>query len=238
MRLNWNVIKFGVIAVLIAVLFSFSGRRNDARNLTELDVRFVDETPPFITLSTVNKLLIQNEDSVTSIGKDKVVLNEMERRLLENPMVRDAQVFVTVEGKLGARIEQRDPIARIAGSPHYYLDDEGKKMPLSEVHTARVPLVTGTSKTQFAELTPLLLRIRNDDFMRQMVVGLHRRADGEVELRLRKHDLKVLFGTPETIDLKFQNFKAFYQKTKEDNTLEGYTRVNLKFGNQVVATKK
>lgn len=238
MKVNWNVIKFGIIAVLIGFLFGFSKQRNDGRNLTELDVRFLDEAPPFITLGTVNKLLIQNEDSITSIGKDKVVLNEMERRLLENPMVRDAQVFVTVEGKLGARIKQRNPIARVAGSPHYYLDDEGKKMPLSQVHAARVPLITGTSKNQFTELTPLLLEISKDEFMKKLIVGLHRKANGEVELRLRKHDCKVLFGKPKAIDRKFQNFKAFYQKTKQDNTLKGYALVNLKFGNQVVATKK
>jgi len=238
MRVNWNIIKFVIFIGVMAFLFGFGTQRNAQRNLTDLDIQFVDETPPFITVNTVNKLLIQNKDSVTSIGKDKVVLNEMEHRLLSNPMVRDAQVFVTVEGKLGVRIAQRNPIARVAGSPHYYLDEEGQKMPLSTVHTARVPLVTGTSRTQFSELTPLLLKIREDVLMNKLVIGLHKRADGDVELRLRTYDFKVLFGSTDAIEKKFQNFKAFYQKTKQDNTLEGYSEVNLKFGNQVVATKK
>lgn len=227
-----------ILLVGIGFLLSFSKQRNDQRKLTEIDVQFVDENSPFITLNTVNKLLIQNVENVTSIGKETLVLNEMEYRLLENPMVRHAQVFVTVDGRLGAKIEQRIPIARIAASPHYYLDDEGKKMPLSGVYTARVPLITGTSKTNFSELTPLLLKINDDSFMNKMIIGLHLRANGEIELKMRTHTFKVLFGKPKDIEKKFQNFKAFYKNTTEDNTLTGYRLVNLKFGNQVVATKK
>ena len=153
-------------------------------------------------------------------------------------MVRNAEVFVTVEGELGARIEQRKPIARIAGTPHYYLDEDGLKMPLSSVYAARVPLITGTSKTGFTELTPLLKKIKDDAFMNQSVVGLHVEANGDIALRLRKHDFKVLFGKPKHIDKKIQNFKAFYQQTKRDELLRQYRLVNLQFGNQVVATKK
>ncbi|MEM7187233.1 MAG: hypothetical protein AAF466_11295, partial [Bacteroidota bacterium] len=186
----------------------------------------------------VNKLLIQNNDSVTSISKETLVLNEMESRLLRHPMVRDAQVFVTVDGTLGARIEQRNPLARVAGSPDYYVDEDGKKMPLSTVYAARVPLITGSSDNNFTELTPLLIKLRDDDYMSRSVVGIHRNRDGTVEMRIRKQDFKVFFGTLEDMDMKFQNYKAFCKKARIDGKLASYKRVNLQFGNQVVATKK
>lgn len=238
MKINWSAIKLIVLLVLAGVLFSFTQQRNDARKLKGMTVEFTDENSPFITLEAVNKLLIQNIDSVTSIPKEKVVLKEMESRLLENAMVRDAQVFVTVDGKLGAKIEQRNPIMRVAGSPNYYVDEDGKKMPLSKVFTARVPLVTGTSKTNFAELAPIVLRIREDNFMNRSVVGIHKNVDGSIVLKLRKQAFKVRFGKLNDIDRKFTNFKAFYQKAKNDKILADYTLVNLEFGNQVVATKK
>jgi cell division protein FtsQ len=162
----------------------------------------------------------------------------MEQRLQENPMVRDAQVYVSVDGTLGAKIEQRKPIGRVSASPDYYLDADGKKMPLSDVYSARVPLITGISKNNFAEVTQLLLKINDDEFMRRSVVGLNRKTNGEIELELRKANFKVLFGKPENIEKKFQNFKAFYKKTKQDSTLYGYNMVNLKFESQVIATKK
>ena len=201
-------------------------------------MHFVDETRPFITLETVDKLLIQSEAKLTDIGKEALDLKEMEQRLRENPMIRDAQVYLTIDGVLGAKIIQRNPIGRVAASPDYYLDDEGKVMPLSSVYSARVPIITGSSETNFTETAFLLHSIDQDEFMKNMVVGLVRKQNGEIELELRKIDLKIVFGQPVDIEKKFQNFKAFYKKTKQDSTLAVYERVNLKFGNQVIATKR
>lgn len=238
MKANWGVIKLLLIVVVAGLLYSFSLERNKSRTLSGIAIEFVDENSPFITLKTVNKLLIQNVDSVTSIPKETLVLKEMESRLLENPMVRDAEVFVTVDGKLGAKIEQKNPIARVAASGNYYLDEDGNKMPLSMVYSARVPLLTGTSETDFVELTPLLLKIRQDEFMNQSVVGIHRFRNGSLELSMRTMDFKVKFGTLADIEKKFQNFKSFYQKARKDKMLKEYSSVNLQFGNQVVAIKK
>ncbi|RDK84213.1 cell division protein FtsQ/DivIB [Marinirhabdus gelatinilytica] len=231
------VIKFVLLTALVVFLFSFTQKRNANRNLKRINVEFLDENDPFITLATVNKLLVQNNDSVTGIPKETLVLKEMESRLLGNDMIRDAQVYVTVDGVLGAKIEQRNPIGRIAASPNYYLDEDGKKMPLSSVYAARVPLITGRSTTNFSEVTPLLIRIGEDDFMKQSVVGIHVSEKDKVTLKLRKYSFDVIFGNVENMDLKFQNFKAFYKKAKEDNRLQGYKTIDLRFGKQVVATK-
>lgn len=237
MKWNWNLIRLLVVLVLVGFLMGFSIERNHKRTLTDVEILFTDDNSPFITLNTVNKLLIQNNDTITSIPKETLVLKEMESRLLQNPMVRDAQVFVTIDGKLGARIEQRNPMARVAGSASYYIDSDGEKMPLSEVYSARVPLVTGYSDTNFTELTPLLLEIDADPFMKQLVTGLVRQKNGEVLLLLRELDFDVQFGKPTDIAKKFQNFKAFFQKLNKDNMLTEYRLIDLRFGNQVVATK-
>jgi len=238
MKGKFEFFKLLIVLVMAGLLYGFSSQRNEDRKLTGVQVEFTDENSPFITVSTVNKLLIQNSETLTSITKETLVLKEMETRLLQNPMVRDAQVFVTVDGTLGAKIKQRNPIARVAGSPNYYLDEDGKTMPLSSVYSARVPLITGSSKNNFIELTMLLLKLREDEFMNQSVVGLHKYGDGTIELRMRKQDFMVFFGKVKDIDKKIQNYKAFYQKAKRDKTLTGYEMVNLQFGNQVVATKK
>ena len=238
MKINWGIIKFLVITSFVVFLFGFSEQRNESRKLTKIELDFKEESRFFITPDSVNKLLILNRDTLTSIGKETLVLKKMEQRLQENPMVRDAQVYVSVDGTLGAKIEQRKPIGRVSASPDYYLDADGKMMPLSVVYSARVPLITGISKNNFTEVTQLLLKINDDEFMKQSVVGLNRKMNGEIELELRKTNFKVLFGKPENIEKKFQNFKAFYKKTKQDSTLYGYNMVNLKFESQVIATKK
>ncbi len=238
MKINWGLIKFIVLVGLVVFLYSFTNKRNIARKLTKIEIEFVDENDPFITLTTVNKLLIQNYDSVTSVLKERLVLKEAENRLLENDMIRDAQVFMTVDGVLGAKIEQRNPVGRIAAANDFYIDADSKKMPLSKVYSARVPLVTGNTVTDFTVLTPLLLKIREDNFLNQTIVGLHISEKGFVTMKVRKHDFLIRFGTLTNEDKKFQNFKAFYQQALKNGMLKEYKNVDLQFGSQVVATKK
>tara|TARA_B100000809_G_C15136292_1_gene530761 strand:+ start:1356 stop:2087 length:732 start_codon:yes stop_codon:yes gene_type:complete len=238
MKINWGILKFLVITSLIVFMFGFSKQRNEVRKITKIDIEFKDENRLFITENTVNKLLIQNKDSVTTIGKETLDLNKMEKRLLENPMIKNADVYVTVDGVLGAKVLQRNPIARIEGNPSFYLDEDGKNMPLSTIHSARVPIITGISVNQYAEVTELVKKITNDEFMKEYVVGLDVTTEGDVFLRIRKNHFKVLFGKSIDIENKFQKFKAFYKLTKKDSLLDNYSLINLKFKDQVVATKR
>ncbi|MDG2052369.1 MAG: hypothetical protein P8J69_01140 [Flavobacteriaceae bacterium] len=109
MKINWGIIKFLVIMSLIVFMFGFSKQRNEVRKITKIDIEFKDEKRLFITENTVNKLLIQNKDSVTSIGKETLDLNKMEKRLSENPMIKNADIYVTVNGVLGVKVIQEDP---------------------------------------------------------------------------------------------------------------------------------
>ena len=238
MKINWGVIKFILILGLVVFVFSFSNQRNNARNISEMTIEFEDEDRLFISQKTVNKLLIQNFETVASIPKEALVLKEVEERLLKNQMIHSAEVYITVDGILGAKIKQRTPIARVVDTQDYYLDTEGEKMPLSSVYTARVPIVTGAVMEHAKPLTDLLFQINQDQMFKSSVVGLDVLEDGTLKMRIRKQDFIVLFGTTDNAALKFQNYKAFYQKIKQDSMLANYKTVDLRFGNQVVATKK
>lgn len=238
MKINWNYIKIIFIAALTVFVLAFSSKRNNTKNLTGKELIFLDDAPQIITLEAVNKLLIQNDSSVTSMPKETLVLDEMESFLTKNPMIANAEVFVTVDGILKAKIKQRRPIARVVASTHFYLDEEGKHMPLSEIYAVKVPLVTGNATENFQELKEILLKIENDPFMHQQIVGIHIESKNNFFLHVREHDFKIDFGQAKNITRKFQNFKAFYQKTVKDSTITGYNLVNLKLDSQVVATKK
>jgi len=55
----------------------------------------------------VNKLLIQNYGSLTNVPKEKLDLNTIEKVIEANKMVKSAEVFLTVNGKLATKIVQR-----------------------------------------------------------------------------------------------------------------------------------
>ncbi len=88
-------------------------------------------------------MLIQNYGGLENVPKEKIALNTVEKAIEANEMVKSAQVYLTIDGELTSKIVQRKPIGRIEGNSKFYLDDEGKRMPFSNNHSARVPIITG-----------------------------------------------------------------------------------------------
>ncbi|WP_340075485.1 hypothetical protein [Leptobacterium sp. I13] len=238
MKFKWNYIKGGALLIIIVFLYSFANERNEGRIVSKINIAFLDKNDLFITYPAVNKLLIQNDDTVTSITKEKVVLNKLEAALNANQMIQEAHVYYTINGELGATVKQRTPIARVGGETPYYIDIKGGAMPLSPVFSARVPLVTGKyEKDNIDNVYKLAKYIYEDPFLNKNVIGIHRSKD-QFELRLRADSFIINFGKAANIDEKFKNFKAFYQKALKDGTLDIYNTVNLQYNNQVVCTKK
>ncbi|MEM9141861.1 MAG: hypothetical protein AAGA86_02665 [Bacteroidota bacterium] len=238
MRINWNYCKLLALIVLLIGLYAFSNARSKAKNVHGINIEFTGGENLFLTQDAVNKLLIQNYGPLTDMPKEKLALNTVERVLEANEMVKSAQVYLTVNGELQSKIAQRKPIGRIEGSSKFYLDDEGKRMPLSKNHSARVPIITGeiTGKS-LEDAYEILKYINTDDFLRKNVIGIHILAENKYQLKFRMDRFVVNLGGVEHLQEKFNNFKAFYKKADRDKTLEDYAMVNLEFNNQVVCTK-
>jgi len=236
---NKKVVTYGKnigLIILITFLFSFSTRRNEARKISQVQVEFVEEQNPYINEQSVNKLLIQNPEQVTSVGKEILDLNVVEERLDSHKMVENSDVYLTVSGRFRAKIRQRTPIARVNSVPPFYVDVSGNLMPLSDNYAAHVPIVYNVSEREILEVFPLLKKIKDDDFLKKHIISVTRNGHKNYEVRSRVYDFVLDFGKIKNLDLKVKNFKAFYQKAMKDKTLKRYKKVSLKFDNQVVCT--
>ena len=238
MRINWNYIKMIGLVVLIMGLYAFSNHRNDTRKVNGINIEFVGDQNLYITPAMVNKLLIQKFGPLINVPKENLVLNTMEKVIEANEMVKNAEVYLTMNGELTSKIVQRKPIGRIEGTAKYYLDDEGKRMPLSNNYSARVPIITGniTGKS-LEDVFAILNYINLDDFLRKNVIGIHIENEKNYQLRFRMENFVVNLGDVDALEEKFNNFKAFYAKAAKDKTLQDYNIVSLEFDNQVVCTK-
>ena len=239
MKKYWPNIRLILVILLAAGLYSFSGLRNANREIAEQrKIEFLNEDALYLTNSSVDKLLIQKENPASKVRAENLDLNKIESALNENDMVKRADVYVSLNGELGAKIVQRTPIARVSGETRYYIDEDGKPMPLSPVYSARVPLVTGkVDRSDLGAVHVLAHFIYHDSFLKKNVIGIHRSSDG-FELRFRTDQFLLVFSDLDKLEKKFNNFKAFYQKAAKDKTLASYRAVNLDFDNQVVCTKK
>lgn len=232
-------IKLPFLVMAVAGLFAFSNIKNTKREVSNLNVVFKGDQTMFLTTENVSKLLIQNQQGVVNKPKEIIDLNRLESALNTNQIIKNAQVYLSVDGVLTAEIEQKRPIARISTNTSYYIDEQGTYMPLSSNYTARVPLVTGVvNKSNISDIAPLAKKVNDDEFLKSHVVEMIFHEDQTFDLRLRNNNLKVHIGTLNQLDKKMNNLKAFYQKAVKDSSLLTYKMVNLKFDNQVICTKK
>lgn len=236
---NWTNIRLILIFGLVIFLFSFTSKRNETRKLTKSVVVFEGDNALFLKRETVNKLLIENKWSASSIQKDKLDLNKLEKILDSNDMIEKSEVFVSIDGVLKAVVKQKTPVARVLnGNGSFYIDYEGGIMPLSDNYAARVPLVSGAiNKKNNEKITRIFRMIFDDDFLKKNIIGIQIMPNGSLKMLNRNFNYQIDFGNTENVEVKFNNYKAFFQKAVLDSSLYKYKKIDLRFTQQVVCTK-
>ncbi|MFV0540469.1 MAG: cell division protein FtsQ/DivIB [Aestuariibaculum sp.] len=238
MRINWNHIKCFALMLVAVFLFAFASKRNAARIVSKPKVEFMGGENLFVSTETVSKLLIQNFGNAQNVTKEALDLNDLEQALKSNPMIKTAEVYLAVNGELTAKVEQKTPIARVNTNAFYYIDEDGKYMPLSSNFSARVPLVTGyVEKNNLKNVYQVAKKIKADTFLNKHVIEINQSKDNGIGLKLRQCKFLVQLGDVKLLDKKINNLKAFYKKALKEKSLNQYSKVNLQFDNQVVCTK-
>ena len=220
-----------------AFLASFSHNRHKIKKVKNIDIEYQQDKEIYIDRATVNKLLIQNKKQVKDIPLEHLDLNLIETQVEANPMVESAEVFINIDRTLNAVIKQRKPLARVIGSQQYYIDSKGKKMPLSEHYSARVPIVWGLTEKDMASAYKLIEFIQQDLFLKQNITQIRTYPKSQFGLNFRHQKFKIFIGKVEQLEQKFMNFKAFYIKAEKDKLLKNYKRIDLQYGKQVVCEK-
>ncbi len=235
----WINVRLVLMLVLIITMYSFTSIRNEQRKLTKTEVVFIGDETHFLTLKAVNKLLIENNEDVKRIRKVELDLNKLEKSINNNNMVEKSEVFVSIDGVLKAVVKQKTPVARIFElDSSFYIDYQGNKMPLSPIHCARVPLVSGEiNNKNKKELSELFRYIFEDDFLKKNIIGVQIYPNGALLMSNRNYKYDIDFGRAISVDKKFNNYKAFFQKAVQDSSINKYKRITLRYTQQVVCTK-
>lgn len=240
MKINWNIIKGIVLLGFLSFLVGFSHQKNKDVKVLDVLVEFEEGNNLFMDYQMVNKLLIQNGKSVKNQSKSVIDLHKLEANVLSHPMVESASVFLTVDGLLKSRIKQRTPIARvITKNEDYYIDSQGKTMPLSINYSARVLLISGdVTDGDYKQIHLLVSKILKDDFLKKQIIAVEKTKNNAFDLVTRVGKQKIEIGKIENLDSKFKNLNSFFNKTMADQSIDKYITINLEYNNQVVCTKK
>ncbi|MFO7702870.1 cell division protein FtsQ/DivIB [Psychroflexus maritimus] len=234
MKKYWKHIRLVLLVILLIGLMSFANYRHSHKHLAQVDVEVFPFESLFITEGEVQKQILLDE--FNKLKLNEITLNNFEHQLVTHDMIKQAQVYYSIDGILGIEVIQRRPILRFIDGGSHYLDEDGEIMPLSKNYAARVPVAFGFTSANIKDVFPLLKAIEKDQFLSQHVIGLTNQNNG-LYLSLREAKFEVVFGEINEIELKLKNLKAFYAKAKKEDKLAAYKQVDLRFGNQVVCTK-
>tara|TARA_B110000259_G_scaffold16485_1_gene17331 strand:- start:223 stop:939 length:717 start_codon:yes stop_codon:yes gene_type:complete len=238
MRFNWLKIKLILLLALISGLFYSTISVNNLREIKSSDIYMYDYDSLLISedsiQSVISELLV-----LKNINKSNIHKNNLEFELNKNQLINQSDIFIDVSGNMIVNIKQRKPIARFLDNKSY-LDVNGLIMPKSKDYSPVVPIIVGFNKStlQLKSIYKLSHFIYEDKFLRKNITKIIIDSTGNFVLQLRKHKFKVSLGRLDKLELKVNNFKAFYIKGMKDQLLNKYSTINLQFDNQVVGVKK
>ena len=175
------------------------------------------------------------DKSIMAVNKDS-----LERVLVKNPMIKAAQVYYSLDGYIHVNIKQREPVLRVMTGEGYYVDSDGKVMPLSSKFTSRVVVATGDISTKYAceKLGPFVMSLRDDAFWDAYIEQLVVRSNEDVVMIPKVGDFRIVLGKVENSQERLDKLMLFLKEGIAKKGWNQYKEVNLKFDNQVVCVRK
>ena len=244
----WIVIGSGTLVLLIAAIRS----RND-KTCKGIAIE-VNGTASGKWLLSRNDIINQ----LTSNGSEKIKgrvlatfdLRTLEENLEKHVWIKDAELFFDNNELLQVRLIERVPVARVftTKGSSFYIDDTGKRLPLSDRLTLKLPLFTGfpSEKKQLAPGDSLLLNevlgigryLAKDSFWNAQVAQVDITPARTFELVPTVGNHLIEFGNGADAQTKFKKMMIFYQQVLRNTGLDRYERINVQYDQQVIGVKK
>lgn len=209
----------------------------------------------------IEKWLVDNGIHIAGKKSAEVSTSLIETVLLRNPYISDAQVFFAQDGNCRLQIDQRNPFLKVVSTDGqmFQIDRNGVEMPLNTDYAVRLRVASGyipfapqygLDVTQIADSLPksVLKRLyqinaflEKDPLWNAMFEQIYVSYSGEYELVPKVGGQLVKLGRIENMaDLadKMERLELFYHRSLSMGFLERYSVLNLKYRNQLVATRR
>jgi len=229
------------LGYIIFAILTYSDTHSTVR-CKNVNVVIKDSTEHrFIRSSEIQNLL--KRENIKLVGKRLKDINykSVEKIVSSHPLISRAECFACPSGLVTIHVWQQIPILRIMSEyGNFYLNQQGEKTGLSVNSAADVVVATGFIKDSMGlvRLYRMALLLKEDAFWDSQIEQIFVEPNGEWVLIPRVGDYEVLLGLPNNIPGKLQRLRLFYQKALPKVGWERYSKISLKYENQIVCTKK
>jgi cell division protein FtsQ len=176
-------------------------------------------------------------------------LHQLEQLLEGNTWVKDAELYFDNKNVLHVTIKEKEPIARIfttTGSS-FYIDSIGRKMPLSDKISARIPVFTGFPEKKLLNSNDSFLLkdvitiakfIYNDPFWMAQAAQIDITPERNFEMIPVVGNHIVKLGNGENINQKFHRLFVFYKDVLSKTGFDKYKVIDVQYNGQVIGSKR
>ena len=233
------IFKWMLAISLLVVLLTFT---NESQAVQEISLNKIEiqESPD----DFLNPQIVLNYLKNKSLLSDSLLAPDFNKELLENlleshPAIRGVEVFTNQKGEMNILIEQKKAIVRIkSNTDDYFLDEDGRKMQLSDNYTPKLVVATGDIRTKHHfEIYSFIKQINKSDFWNAQIAQIHFEKD-KILLIPTVGNQKINIGDFDNILQKLDNLYQFYKVVMPVKGWQTYSDINLNFNNQIVCVRK
>jgi cell division protein FtsQ len=261
-KLKRLLVWLGIIAYIIFISGFVPDKYNN-RVCERIDVTIVDSlTHKFIGSGDILDILLENDQRILGYPLRSINTLELEKLLYKESFVKKADIYKTVNGALNVELVQRKPVLRVINQRgnSYYIDQDGAILPVSEKFTSRVivanghihePFIVESTKSIFdiddpegkrnsvlRGLYELACFINSSRLWRAQIAQIYVNSAYEMELIPRVGAHVIYLGDATDIETRFSKLEALYMYGLSNTGWNNYEKINLKYENQVVCTKR
>lgn len=230
-------IVFVLINIIIVGGIIFFNLKNTSDKLifNEKNIQFSSNN--FINNDSIKIKLSDNYKSLDSLNADIETVYEIEQIISRIPFVKKANVYMTVNSELNIRVQEKKPVLNLYNSD-YLLSENGQLIP--KIDSLNIDLISFFGEidpTIYTNLSNLSKMIIKDDFLKDHIKYIY--SDSlSFYLSVNRFNYNIELGSLENISEKLNNYKVFMASIMDDEILNKYSHLNLKFNKQVIAQKK
>lgn len=230
-------IVFVLINIIIVGGIIFFNLKNTSDKLifNEKNIQFSSNN--FINNDSIKINLLDNYKSLDSLNADIETVYEIEQIITRIPFVKKANVYMTVNSELNIRVQEKKPVLNLYNSD-YLLSENGQLIP--KIDSLNIDLISFFGEidpTMYTNLSNLSKMIIKDDFLKDHIKYIY--SDSlSFYLSVNRFNYNIELGSLENISEKLNNYKVFMASIMDDEILNKYSHLNLKFNKQVIAQKK
>jgi cell division protein FtsQ len=212
----------------------------------------------FVTKHQLLNLVYGSTGKIIGEPVKDVSVSEIESKINGLRELKEAEVYIAIDGTIHVYANQRDPVMRVMPDDggDFFIDDDGVVVRKRNLYTPRLHVVGGNVNISSAMLNGvsvldtsikysilkdiyyLVEYINDDSFWSAQIDQIYVDNNDHIDLIPRVGNQVIHLGTTDNFEGKLRNLAAFYDKVLPEVGWNKYSVINLEFKDQIVCKKR